>query len=79
MLNIIIRKPKFMRNEAVMIAYMKCANSFGSVLTSQDVTLDEQYETMKKIGECINEAAKAGGFFSTKDFIKWMEKHKAII
>lgn len=78
MLNIIIRKPKFMRNEAVMIACMKCANSFGSVLTSQDVALDEQYETMKKIGECINEAAKAGGFFSTKDFIKWMEKRKAI-
>lgn len=79
MKSIIIRKPKFMRSDAAMKAYMVCAESISRTLATQkDLTSDELYEYMKKLGECINDAAKAGGFLRTKDFLTWMEMHKTI-
>lgn len=77
MKSIIIRKPKFMRSDAAMVAYVRCANACGKSLDTQDnLTLDEKYELARKIGECINKAAKAGGFLRTKDFIKWMNEYE---
>jgi hypothetical protein len=68
---IIIRKPKFMRSEFACAANMLCAKTFMAMSTQSDLTTDERYDLIKKSGECINKAAKAGGFFRTKDFIKW--------
>ena len=76
MKTIIFRKPKFMRSDIAMKAFIDVAECISKTMCKSELTLDEQYEMLKTIGECINEAAKAGGFFSTKDFIKWMEIQK---
>ena len=73
MKTIIFRKPKFMRSDIAMKTYVDIAESIGMVMFRPDLKPDELYEMLKKFGECINEAAKAGGFFSTKDFLKWAE------
>ena len=69
----IIRKPKFMRSDIAMKAYIDTADAIGKTLADPSLTQEQQYELLKKIGECINKAAKAGGFLSTEDFIKWMD------
>jgi hypothetical protein len=71
---IIIRKPKFMRNDGLMLGWMKCAQACTNTM-SKTKNLDEQVKMLKQAGECINNAAKAGGFFSTKDYIKWLKLH----
>ena len=71
MKKIIIRKPKFMRSDEGMKAYIKVAETISRELSKTD-SIEEQYYLLKKIGECINSAAEAGGFFRTEDFIKWM-------
>ena len=73
MKTLIIRKPKFMRSDAAVKAYIDIAESISKTMCESEMTLDEQYEQFKKLGECLNKAAKAGGFFTTKDFLKWME------
>ena len=75
MKKIIIRKPKFMRNDEGMKAYIRVAESISEEVGKAD-SIDEQYCLLKQMGECINEAARAGGFFSTEDFIKWMNLQK---
>jgi hypothetical protein len=69
---LIIRKPKFMRNDEVMKTYLGVAATIGKEMTRSELTTDQLYELSKKIGECLNKAAKAGGFFSTADLIKYM-------
>lgn len=73
--NFIFRKPKFMRSDEVMATYIKVAYTISKELLKTD-SVDERYELLKKIGECINKAAKAGGFLNTKDFIKWCKLSK---
>lgn len=70
----IIRKPKFMRNDSVMITYIDVARSISEVMCRSELTLDEKYDLMKALGECLNKASKAGGFLSTMDFVKWMNR-----
>ena len=72
MKTLIIRKPKFLRSDRAMKTYIDIAASISSCMCDPELTSDEQYELAKKCGECLNKAAKAGGFFSTKDFIKWV-------
>lgn len=69
---IIIRKPKFMRNDDVMKTYINVAKSIAKCMDETECTSDQKYEMLKEVGECINKAAKAGGFLSTKDFNKWI-------
>lgn len=76
MTNIIIRKPKFMRSDSVAALYLMIAESMAESLTRPGLSVDEQYDVLKTIGECTNKAAKAAGFFRTKDFIKWNNIHK---
>lgn len=71
----IIRKPKFMRNDEGMKAYLTIAETISKEMCNTD-SLDERYCLLKMTGECINEAAKAGGFLSTEGFIKWMNSKK---
>lgn len=76
MKTIILRKPKFMRSDACMLAYIETAEAMSncacSAVNSQDV--DVAYEYMNKAGECLNKAAEAGGFFTTLDMLNWIEK-----
>lgn len=76
MKSIIIRKPSFMRSDMVMRQYLDIAEAIANIMCESELTSDEQYELSKRLGECINKAAKAGGFLNTKDFIKWMEEQK---
>lgn len=71
---LIIRKPAFMRNEGVMLTYLKVAESISKVMCNSEISITEKYDLMKKISYCLDRAAEAGGFFSTDDFMKWMSK-----
>ena len=70
-----IRKPKFMRNDAAAVTYMSVAKSISEMLEDPQATVDVQYDALFKIGECVNKAARAAGFFNTKDFLSWIKKH----
>lgn len=76
--NIIIRKPKFMRDEATMATWVTVAESFSKEMNKPDLTLEMKSDLLVRIGYCLSEAAKAGGFFSTKDFCRWMNKRAHI-
>ena len=71
-----IRKPKFMRSDRAMKTYIDIASIISETMEKSELSLDEKYELLKDIGECINNAAKAGDFFRTEDFIEWMETNK---
>lgn len=75
----IIRKPKFMRNEGAMATYIVVAETIAMELARPETTPEEEYYYFKRIGECLDKAAKAGGFFRTKDFIKWLDEQKCTI
>lgn len=69
---IIIRKPKFMRSLLGMRAYLHVAESYTH-LASITNDADRRYEYLCASGELINKAAKAGGFFTVKDMIRWFD------
>lgn len=73
----IIRKPKFMRNDALAKTYLEIAETMVRCTDTPDITTDDRYEMLKKCGEFLNKASKAAGFFRTKDFIKWNETRKS--
>ena len=70
---IIIRKPKFMRSDGIMKLYIDVAEAISKEACRPDLTLEQQFELLKKVGECLNKAAKAGGFRSVGDMCKWIE------
>ena len=76
MKKIIFRKPKIMRNDFLMAQYISIADSISEASCKSELTVDQKYDMLKKCGECLNKAAIAGGFLSTKDFITWMTLHK---
>lgn len=67
---IIIRKPKFMRSDGIMKLYIDVAEAISKEACRPDLTPEQQFELLKKVGECLNKAAKAGGTFSTRNDIK---------
>ena len=69
---IIIRKPKFMRSDGIMKLYIDVAEAISKEACRPDLTLEQQFELLKKVGECLNKAAKAGGFRSVGDMCKWI-------
>lgn len=75
MKTIIIRKPKFMRNDIGMKTYIDVAETISKEACRPELSPEQRYDLLKKVGECLNEAVKAGGFLRTKDFLKWMELH----
>jgi hypothetical protein len=72
----ILRKPKFMRNDVIMRNDITVATYAAKLLNDPDITEDQRHELMCMIATSINSAAKYGGFFSTGDFIKWLESQK---
>ena len=75
MKTIIIRKPKFMRNDVGMKDYLNVAGILSKEANRSELTLDQQVTFLKEAGECLNKAAKAGGFFSVGDMHKWLTTH----
>lgn len=70
MKKIIFRKPKFMRDDQSMLDYMSIA-TIAAGEASKSQTKDEQLQFLLQSSECIKQAAKAGGFFRTKDFLEY--------
>ena len=75
MKTIIIRKPKFMRSDYVMKTYIDVAATITNEATRSEMTPDQQVSLLKKAGECLNKAAKAGGFRNVGDMHKWLTAH----
>ena len=71
----VFRKPKFMRDDSGMKDYIIIAETVSKELCKTD-SIYEQYYYLKKINECLDKAAKAGGFLNTEDFVKWMRIQK---
>ena len=62
------RKPEFLRDETLMRERIEDAKVIWELMSNKtyvDCTLQSFYDDL------IGEAAKAGGFFKTKDFIEW--------
>lgn len=72
----IIRLPKFLRNDCLMKAWMDMAETISKEAARPEIDPTQRYELLKTAGQCINKAAKAGGFLRTKDFLDWLETHK---
>ena len=69
---IIIRKPKFMRSDSVMRTYIDVAETISKEACRPELTPEQRYDFLKKVGECLNKAAEAGGFRNAGDMHKWM-------
>ena len=76
MKTLIIRKPKFMRSDYCMKIYLDVAETIGKEACKPELSPGQRYYLLKKVGECLYKAAKAGGFFRTKDFLAWVDKNK---
>ena len=72
---IIIRKPKFMRSDAAMAAYLTIAKSHAVIATNSLKDEDKLY-WMEQSGMFITKAAKAGGFFRVKDMCRYFDQQK---
>lgn len=70
----IIRKPKFMRNETAMQVNLTIVGTISTIMRESDLTLDEQYEMLDIIRDCLKKAAKAGGFLNTRDLLRWLDE-----
>ena len=74
---IIIRKPKFMRkSDYVMKTYLNVAAIIMDEACEPDVTSEQKVKLLIKAGDCLNKAAKAGGFLNVTDMHKWIETHQ---
>ena len=77
MATITIRKPGFMRNDNMMQTYITVAETLSKDLCKRTTTYSEAYSLHVRICEVYDEAAKYGGFLSTKDFLKWLDEQKS--
>ena len=71
----ILRKPKRMRNDQAMEDMITLAYTIIEPLGVTYKSVAEEMQIMAKAGECIEQAAKYGGFFTVEAFIKYMEAH----
>ena len=75
MKKLILRKPKWMRNDQAMRDMITLAYTIIEPLGITYKSVDEEMWIMAKAGECIKQAAKYGGFFTVEAFIKYMKAH----
>lgn len=71
MKHIIIRKPKFMRNDELMHEWIKIAQNIQKQIKESDTTESQYIDLWNGWWHCIHNAAKAGGFFSKDSFMRW--------
>ena len=74
MKTIIIRKPKFLRDDNGMSTYLNIAKTISKEACRPELTTEQRIALMSQAGECINDAAKAGGFRNVSDMGKWMAR-----
>lgn len=75
MKKLIIRKPKFMRNEALMQQFIERAQDIQKQIKSCESPLDSQYiDLWDTWWHHIGAAAKAGGFFNVDSFLEWAKE-----
>ena len=55
-----------------MKIYIHVANASLSEACRPELTPEQQYKFLKRAGECVNKAAKAGGFRNASDMYKWL-------
>lgn len=72
MKTLIIRKPKFMRDDRAMLMWVNIAELVTKEMDNPELTLDQKFDLLTKLGECFSNAAKVGGFLRRRDFINWM-------
>ena len=70
---IIIRKPKFMRDDGLMKTYIDIAETISKEACGPELTTEQRYDFLRRVGYCLDKAAKAGGFRNVGDMHKWME------
>lgn len=75
MKTIIIRKPKFMRNDDVMRTYISVAETISKEACRPERTTEQRFELLSKVSEYMGEAAKAGGFRNISDMCRWMARN----
>lgn len=74
MKNIIIRKPKFLRDDELMQQYIETARKIQREINGGEL-MDSLYADLwGSWWYYINRAAKVGGFFNTDSFMKWAER-----
>ena len=78
MKTIIIRKPKFMRNDDGMKTYLNVAETISKEACRPELTTEQRFDLLRKVGECMDKAAKAGGFRNINDMGKWMARNTAV-
>ena len=76
---LVMRKPKFCRNDVAMRTYIETADVLCMRISGANMPLVEKYEMLKRIDECWEKAAEAGGFFNTNDFLRWMDAQSEIL
>jgi hypothetical protein len=69
---LVLRKPKFMRDDIRMATHMDTIDMLSNKLSNPDLTLGERYELLIEINNCIDMAVEAGGFMNVGEFIKWL-------
>ena len=74
---IIIRKPKIMRSDFAMRAYLKLAKAYMQMAARTDSD-DRRHEYMCIYEDFVNQATKAGGFFRVKDMTRWPNSQKGV-
>ena len=74
MKTLIIRKPRFMREDGSMKLYTEIAMGIIEQINRPETPWLERYELMKRLEEHLDKAATSGGFFNTKDFLRWMDE-----
>lgn len=72
---IILRKPKFMRDDSAMKMYIDVANTISNEMCRPELTSSQRLELLCEIGNCIRNAAKAGGFRNVGDMHKYLKRY----
>lgn len=72
---IIIRKPKFMRSDAGMAAWLEVAKA-QAIIAENTLKDEDKLYWFGEVGKSITKAAKLGGFFSVRDMCKYLDQQK---
>lgn len=69
---LVLRKPKFMRDDIRMAMHMDTIDMLINKLYDPNLPLGHRYELIKEMNDCIDMAVEAGGFMNVGEFIKWL-------
>lgn len=76
MKKIIIRKPEFMRNDALMQKHLNYVNYVLELIEQVGPAGAEMQGLYEDLRYHYRQAAKAGGFLRMEDFWRWMDEQE---